>query len=238
VSGGDAIKTGFIAFFYSLRTIALPFMFIFNTDLLLIDVGLVQWIMVFIIATIAILVFTAGTMGYFITKSNIVESVVLILIAFALFRPDFFMNRITPPFEQIEPTQIVEAMGRVDPGGTMRVVISGPDFMTGDPQDLTLVLPVDGDVLGGAERLDALGLTFLEDGGTMTLEEPFFGTPFAGDMGDFDFYGSAPVTLSEVQMPAAQFPKELIWIPTLLLLGGVVALQMARAGRAPKEAIA
>jgi TRAP transporter 4TM/12TM fusion protein len=238
VSGGDAIKTGFIAFFYSLRTIALPFMFIFNTDLLLIDVGLVQGIMVFIIATIAILVFTAGTMGYFITKSNIVESVVLILIAFALFRPDFFMNRITPPFEQIEPTQIVEAMGRVDPGGTMRVVISGPDFMTGDPQDLTLVLPVDGDVLGGAERLDALGLTFLEDGGTMTLEEPFFGTPFAGDMSDFDFYGSAPVTLSEVQMPAAQFPKELIWIPTLLLLGGVVALQKARAGRAPKEALA
>ena len=38
VSGGDPIRTGFVAFFYSLRTAALPFLFIFNTDLLLINV--------------------------------------------------------------------------------------------------------------------------------------------------------------------------------------------------------
>ena len=68
VSGGDAIRTGFTAFFYSLRTVALPFVFIFNTDLLLIDVTWMQGIIVFIAATIAILVFTAGTMGYFLTR--------------------------------------------------------------------------------------------------------------------------------------------------------------------------
>lgn len=38
VSKGDPIKTGLTAFYYSLRTAALPFLFIFNTDLLLIDV--------------------------------------------------------------------------------------------------------------------------------------------------------------------------------------------------------
>ncbi|MDX1606747.1 MAG: TRAP transporter permease, partial [Candidatus Competibacterales bacterium] len=38
VSGGDPIRTGLVAFFYSLRTALLPFLFIFNTDLLLIDV--------------------------------------------------------------------------------------------------------------------------------------------------------------------------------------------------------
>ena len=37
VSKGDPIKTGVTAFYYSLRTAALPFLFIFNTDLLLID---------------------------------------------------------------------------------------------------------------------------------------------------------------------------------------------------------
>ncbi|MBS68298.1 MAG: C4-dicarboxylate ABC transporter, partial [Pseudomonas sp.] len=36
VSKGDPIKTGITAFYYSLRTAALPFLFIFNTDLLLI----------------------------------------------------------------------------------------------------------------------------------------------------------------------------------------------------------
>src|SRR5690606_16471185 len=39
ISGGDPIRTGFQAFYYSLRTAALPFLFIFNTDLLLIDVS-------------------------------------------------------------------------------------------------------------------------------------------------------------------------------------------------------
>ena len=39
VSGGDPIRTGLVAFFYSLRTAALPFLFIFNTELLLIEVG-------------------------------------------------------------------------------------------------------------------------------------------------------------------------------------------------------
>ncbi|PWR01560.1 C4-dicarboxylate ABC transporter [Meridianimarinicoccus roseus] len=237
VSGGDAIRTGFVAFFYSLRTIALPFMFIFNTDLLLIDVGLVQGVVVFIVATIAILVFTAGSMGYFLTKSNIVESAILILVAFALFRPDFFMNRITPPFEQVPPAQIEEAIGSADAGSTMRVIVAGPDFLTGDPKELTLALPVDGEGASGADRLEGLGLAFMEDGGQMVMEEPFFGTPFAEDMSGFDFYGDTPVTLSEVKMPASQLPKELIWIPALLLLGGVVMLQRARAGR-QEEAIA
>ena len=37
ISGGKPIKTSVIAFFYSLRTAILPFLFIFNTDLLLIN---------------------------------------------------------------------------------------------------------------------------------------------------------------------------------------------------------
>ncbi|MGB5065094.1 MAG: TRAP transporter permease, partial [Candidatus Competibacter sp.] len=38
ISGGDPIKTGVVAFVYSLRTAILPFLFIYNTDLLLINV--------------------------------------------------------------------------------------------------------------------------------------------------------------------------------------------------------
>src|SRR3546814_8993529 len=38
ISGGDPMRTGLVAFFYSLRTAVLPFLFIFNTQLLLIDV--------------------------------------------------------------------------------------------------------------------------------------------------------------------------------------------------------
>ena len=61
VSKGDPIRTGVTAFYYSLRTAALPFLFIFNTDLLLIGVDFWHGVLIFIVATIAMLIFAAGT---------------------------------------------------------------------------------------------------------------------------------------------------------------------------------
>ncbi|KGB81546.1 C4-dicarboxylate ABC transporter [Rhodovulum sp. NI22] len=228
VSGGDAIRTGFIAFFYSLRTVALPFVFIFNTDLLLIDVGWAQGILVFVTATIAILVFTAGTMGYFFTRSRIYESVALVLIAFALFRPDYVMNKIQPAYETIAPAALEQAMGAADEGQELRIVVSGPDFDTGEIKETTLVLPA-GPEEGGAARLQALGLTAIPEGDGMLLEEPFPGTPFFETLGSFDFYGDTPVSVTSVQAAADQAPKELIFIPVLLLLAGLAFIQRARA---------
>lgn len=93
ISKGDPLKTGFQAFFYSIRTALLPFLFIFNTDLLLINVGPIQAVFVFLVALAAMLLFAAGTMGWFMTRSKIWESVILILIAFTLFRPGFSSTR-------------------------------------------------------------------------------------------------------------------------------------------------
>jgi len=228
VSGGDAIRTGFTAFFYSLRTVALPFVFIFNTDLLLIDVTWMQGIIVFIVATIGILVFTAGTMGFFLTKSRIWETVALLLVAFALFRPGFFMNQIQPPFTQIEPGQIEQAIGDANAGDTLRVVISGPDFDTLEVKDLTVVLDVP-EADGGAARLDAAGIMLMPEGDVMRIDEPMFGTPLSDKLSTFDFYGDDPVQISAVQAPSNQLPKELIFIPALLLLGLVAFLQSRRA---------
>ncbi len=229
VSGGDAIRTGFTAFFYSLRTVALPFVFIFNTDLLLIDVTWYQGIIVFIASTIAILVFTAGTMGYFVTRSRIYESVVLVLIAFALFRPDFFMDRIQPPFAQIEPTAVTEAVGSAETGSELRFVVSGPDFDTGDMKDMSLVVPVP-EGTDGAAKLEQMGFTTFVEDGLVKMDEPLFGTAIADKMGSFDFYADEPVRISEVKAPQKQLPKELMFIPALLLLGLVYVLQRARTG--------
>ena len=229
VSGGDAIKTGFIAFFYSLRTVALPFVFIFNTDLLLIDVTWVQGILVFITASIAILVFTAGTMGWFLTKSRIYESISLILIAFALFRPDFVMDRIQPPFEQVEPAAFATALGDAADGDELRMIVSGPDFDTGETKETTLVLPVGA---GDADaRMTASGLMLMEDNGRMIMDEPAFGSVFSGALDSFDFYGDDPVQIASVQAPANQMPKELIFIPALICLLFVAFLQRARMSR-------
>ena len=228
VSGGDAIRTGIIAFFYSLRTVALPFVFIFNTDLLLIDVTWMQGIMVFIIATIGILVFTAATMGFLYTKLRILETVALLVVAFALFRPGFFMDQIQPPYHLIAPTALEQALADAPAGSSMRLVVSGPDFVSSKVKDVTLVvnIPKDADP---AARVDALGLLLLPDGDQLLLEEPMFGSPLAKRLAGFDFYGDDPVAITSVQAPSDQLPKELMFIPALLLLGFVMLIQLRRA---------
>ncbi|MBI1495288.1 TRAP transporter permease [Halocynthiibacter styelae] len=227
VSGGDAIKTGFVAFFYSLRTVALPFVFIFNTDLLLIDVTWTQGILVAIVSTIAILVFTAGTMGWWLTKSKIYESIALVAIAFVLFRPDYVMNRIQPPFNAVEPANLAQALGEANPGDEVRIVVRGPDFDTLESKDVTLVLPV-GDEPTGEERLAAFGLSTMVEGDAVQLEEPFPQTTFSTKLGGFDFYGDEVVTVASAKATAEQSPKELVFIPALIFLGLIGMLQLAR----------
>ncbi|WP_417250372.1 TRAP transporter permease [Celeribacter sp.] len=236
VSGGDAIRTGFTAFFYSLRTVALPFVFIFNTDLLLIDVTPLQGVIVFIVATIGILVFTAATMGYFLTKSRIWETVGLLLVAFALFRPGFFMNQVQPPYHDIEPIAFEAALAEAPEGSTLRTVVSGPDFDTLEIKELTLALNVpEGDA---AARLDALGLMLAPEGDVMRLDEPMFGAPVSEKLSTFDFYGDDPVQITAIQAPANQLPKELIFIPALLLLAFIAFLQNGRAKAVTSKGVA
>ncbi|MFY0692228.1 MAG: TRAP transporter permease [Paracoccaceae bacterium] len=228
VSGGDAIRTGFTAFFYSLRTVALPFVFIFNTDLLLIDVTWLQGIIVFIVATIGILIFTAATMGWFLTKNRIWETAAMLLIAFALFRPGFFMDMIQPPYEEIAPAEFAQALADAEPGSTLRTVISGPDFDTLEMKDLTVPLTVP-DAEGSDARLGALGLILIPEGDVLRLDEPMFGTDLSDALSSFDFYGDDPVSISSVQATADQLPKELMFIPALLLLGLIALMQSRRA---------
>ncbi|MBE9475606.1 MAG: TRAP transporter permease [Proteobacteria bacterium] len=227
VSGGDAIKTGFIAFFYSLRTVALPFMFIFNTDLLLINVGVGQGIMVFITASIAILVFTAGTMGWFLVKSRVYESIGLCVVAFALFQPGYFMNKVQSPFEAVAPTTLEQALGEASAGDNLRLIVSGPDFDTGKITETTLLVVIEGDG-DGASRLADTGLALIVDGDVAKMDEPSFGTPFADKLGSFDFYADDSVVLTSVNAPADQMPKELMFIPAFMLLGLIVMLQRGR----------
>ncbi len=229
VSGGDAIKTGITAFFYSLRTVALPFVFIFNTDLLLIDVTWMQGILVFIISTIAILIFTAGTMGYFLTKSRIYESVALVLISFILFRPDFVMNRIQPPYTDIESTSFVSELAKVEEGTEIRMQVAGPNFDTGKPSKTTLVFKA-GPKSSGEDQLSKQGLSMISEDGVLKIEEPLPTSPFFKTMGAFDFYADNPVTLKVARVKADQLPKELIFIPGLLLLGLIAFLQSLRTG--------
>ncbi|WBU64912.1 TRAP transporter permease [Paracoccus aerodenitrificans] len=222
VSGGDPIKTGVVAFFYSLRTAALPFLFIFNTDLLLIDVGWVHGIFVFLTATLAMLLFAAATQGWFLTRNNILESVALLLIAFTIFRPGFWMDMVAPPWDDLPPAQLEQSLEDAQVGQPFRLMVSGLDAV-GEPVEFRVEMPVpEGET--GADRLAALGIETIEDGDRVIIDNVAFDSPAAEAGLDWD------QEIMMVRAPAAAPSKYLMYIPAFALLALVIWWQRRRGG--------
>ena len=232
VSGGDPIKTGFIAFFYSLRTVALPFLFIYNPTLILYGVdlgtaaGLLTALQVFVVATIAMLLFAAATQGYFLARSRYWESAALLLVAFTLFVPNFWLDRVQPPFDELAGTTFETVLEEAETGDRLRLVVAGPNFTTGVMQETTIVLDVD--ETPPAQRLPQTGLFLMPEEDRLLMEEPMPATPYSDVLQNFDFYGDPPVEIVRVERPAEQMPEELFYLPALLLLGLVIAFQRRR----------
>ncbi|WP_312520706.1 TRAP transporter permease [Stutzerimonas nitrititolerans] len=227
VSKGDPIKTGITAFYYSLRTAALPFLFIFNTDLLLIDVNLWHGVLIFFVATGAMLIFAAGTQGFFLVRSRWYESVLLLLVAFTLFRPGFWMDLAHDPYRDIPPAELAQALGSVDENSQLRLRIRGEDAV-GDAREFALLLPVpSGD--SGEERLDKLGLMTYEEDGRVLIDSVAFGSPAADAGLEFD------QEILVVRAPTDRWAKEWMWLPGLLVFGLVVWLQRRRSRKQARD---
>ena len=222
ISQGDPLRTGFQAFFYSLRTALLPFLFIFNTDLLLIDVGPVHAIFVFVVALTAMLLFAAGTMGWFMTKSRLWESAALLIVAFVLFRPGLFLDQIAPPFESRPASELYQLAEAAPDGGSLRVRLVG-ESIDGTPVDSTFLLPLGQPAADGAARLSAgAGLDLRDEEGTFVVDNLTFGGP-AEQLGiDFDWEVAA------IEVESDRMPKEVFYLPALMLLGLVIVIQRRR----------
>ena len=223
VSGGDPMRTGFTAFYYSLRTAALPFLFIFNTDLILFGVdNLLDGAIVFVTATIAMLIFAAATQGFFITRSRYWESAALLLIAFTIFRPGFWMDMIYPPTDARPGAEVYQQAEARAPGEGLRVVLEGEDFDTLEIVTQTVLLPI-GEEGSGEERLASSGVTLREEpDGRLLVDLVEFGSD-AESLGiQWDFEVKAILVDNDVP------PTRLMWIPAFLALGVVVLLQRRR----------
>jgi len=139
VSGGDPIKTGVIAFRYALRTAVLPFLFIYNTDLLLIDVTWYEGVFTFIIATCAILIFTAATQGYFLQRNTWYETVFLLIAAFSIFRADIWIDQFSDKYTQVDASEYVERLQYLPAVTPLRIYVEGETAL-GDKRDFVTVL--------------------------------------------------------------------------------------------------
>ena len=228
ISGGDPIRTGIQGFMYDIRTAILPFLFIFNTDLLLINVGPVQAVFVFLIALVAMLTFAAATQQYMFVRNRAWETVALLLIAFTMFRPGYWLDQISPPYDYRSGADIVSVAEQTPADGFLRFVVSGPDSRYGDPFTTTVMAPMGASGDGEARLMTAAGLMINIDGERAILDEPMPSTALSQTMLAFDFYGDEPVQIERIEVPTERMAKEWFYIPAIILLFFVIVLQRRR----------
>ncbi len=222
ISRADPLKTGVQSFLYDIRTSLLPFVFIFNPELLL--VGVTSWLqglLVFVTALAAILCFSSLTQGWYIVRTTLFDRLILLLAMIALFRPDFVMNQIVPPFQTVDLDGFIAGEKTADPGAKVRFhVIRETDY--GDRFKLFVIqTPED----TGTESPYGVTLEREEDGRYSVVDLAFNGPAEKAGM-DFGDY----VTGIDVEVPG-QPPKELVYPFGFLLIGLVTLLQLARRRR-------
>jgi TRAP transporter 4TM/12TM fusion protein len=84
------IPTGLQGFMYDIRTAIIPFMFVFNHDIILHNIT--SWplaILIFAMTSVGACSFAAATQGWFLARNRWYELPLLLLATFALMRPDF-----------------------------------------------------------------------------------------------------------------------------------------------------
>jgi len=229
ISGGDPIRTGIQGFTYDIRTAILPFMFIFNTQLLLI--GLTGWfdlLVTIFSAVTAMLVFSAATQGYWFTRTRWWETVLLLLITFTLFRPGYWWDMVYPPTEERPAVELLEHVDNV-PADEPIVVRASGISIDGEEVSRYLQLPLPA-AETAEQRLAMAGLEVTPQGEQLAVDFVNFGS--AAEKAGISFGW----TIDTVQIRNDRPPKELMFIPALLLLAAVAFGQLRRKAREDQAA--
>lgn len=224
IAKADPLKTGVTAFFYSMRTAILPFLFIFNTQLLMIGLdGPFHLALTVVSATVAMLVFAAATQGYFLVKSRWYESLALLLVTFTLFRPGFWLDMVYPPYVEVPAAQMGQLIEDAPVNASKRLWIEGTNL---DGKDIRkgVLLPL-GDKGTTRERLGSSGVSAMVQGNEMLITQVRFGSR-AEKLGMEQGF-----RIVSAEVPADRPAKEWLFVPALALLLLVMGLQKGRAAR-------
>jgi TRAP transporter 4TM/12TM fusion protein len=101
IAKSPPIATGLQGFMYDIRTAILPFMFIFNSDLILHNItSWPQGILIFVMACIGNFAFASATQGWFVAKVKIWEIPLFLSITICAMRPDAVASLVGLPHDQ------------------------------------------------------------------------------------------------------------------------------------------
>jgi len=101
IAKSPPIATGIQGFMYDIRTAILPFMFIFNSDLILHNItSWPQGILIFVMACFGNFAFASATQGWFVARNKLYELPLFLCVTFILMRPDAVSSWIGLPYDQ------------------------------------------------------------------------------------------------------------------------------------------
>ena len=224
ISGDDPLKTGVQSFLYDIRTAILPFVFIFNTELLLI--GVESWLhglTVFAVSLLAIFCFSSVTQGWLLVKVRWFEAVLLLVAMFTLFRPDYVMNKISPAFEPIPVAAFVSGGFEVQPDQKVRLHVTR---QTDYGERFRLYVLRAPETTSETKGMEAYGLSLVPIEGSNHYEV----VDLIGFGGLAETAGASwgdIVTSVDVEQPD-QPAKEWIYLIGLALIAATLALQWGR----------
>ena len=207
ISGGDPLKTGLQAFWYSLRTGILPIVFLFNHELLLIGIENIWHALVVIITSLAgILVFTSATQGWFINKLKWYEIIVFLIISISLLSPEFVLNKFYPKYNYQDINNINSVI--LDPKKEVRFKVTRPSLY-GDRYKL---LVIDKNTFEEEYNLEDYGINLVKENNKIIVDNLKWNgqaKKSGFEMGDY---------ISEFKIENSNRPSKLFVYPIAILL--------------------
>ncbi|MFA0085107.1 TRAP transporter permease [Vibrio sp. 10N.261.51.F12] len=228
IAKSDPIRTGIQGFMYDIRTAILPFMFIFNTQLLL--MGIDSWwhlALTVISSIIAMLIFSAATQGWWFTKNKWWETVLLLVLTFTFFRPGFWWDMVYPAKVFSPGVEIAQITKTLNVGQSIELRVAG-ETLEGKYLEKAVRLPFEDDAVTAEDRIASMGLMLTENDGKMIIDMVEFGSPAEASGLDFDW------EIKSIVQDAERPMKEWMFVPALLIL---LAMAMNQQRRARREAL-
>ena len=234
----NPIDVGLQGSVYAFRTVILPFIWIFNPALLLIDVhGWQEATLVAVASTLASLMFAAATMAWFRTRARWYEVILLFAATFFLFRPDWFADQIAPEYADAPASKFYEVAVELPPGDRLVFLIKGHS-LDGDETSKTVGVQLGpktsstGNAVNDArKRLGDSGLSVSGFGEMLQVSAVRFGSTAAKARIEQGF------EIIGVKVPNDRINAYWFYIPGVLIIVFVWLLQGLRMRRTSPAAV-
>jgi hypothetical protein len=223
ISGGNPFKTGVQGFLYELRTAVLPFVFVYNQEILLLNIqNPLHFIWILGTSLLACAAFANITQRWMLCRTCWYEVILLFLGMLFLFRPDIAQNRMFKPFHELPPTAVMETAEALRPGENLRLRVI-TSFQSGRVKDQVVVLPIKGET--AEDRLRFAGVFLAWQDGKLMVDDVAYNSPLEKlgiNMDD-------PTEVAGVEIAnAGRPPKWLFNIPGLICVALAVLSQLRR----------